>query len=524
MKKIQKGIALFVAMLLLATCLTGCGGNNSSAGYDETASFKLLLSKPASVSDELWEVTLQKLQSWSSVPIEVEELDAAGAADSISLQIASGNYPEVILSNFLNASDVSRYASQGVLVPLDDFINETDTPNIWKMFQENPETKAANYLPDGKMYSLPVLNEFEPNFLERVIFINKVWLDKLGLEIPKTTEELKEVLRAFKDGDPNGNGIADEIPMTFMQGHAYSCPEMMLSAWGYATKSGVYDSYTTVKGGDVFFAPMLDEWKEMVNYYRDLYAEGLLDMEAFTQTNETFVAKLQASTSKIGVFWSNTNPVANPEEYIAISPIGAEGYDIVWQKHPGIIGNRNVFSITTSCKNPKAVMKWIDHFYELENSLEFQYGVLGGAINKKNEQGVYTWNSAPDGKSLSTFIAENRPISSVPCYLPYEIFGKELELNDTMKGQAQNYELYKDYLTDEPWPRPYYSIEEANTLSELQTDIFSLVDSKLAKWVVGTDDVETDWDQYVQSLKKMGVDKLISVNQDAYDRFQNGIK
>lgn len=43
--------------------------------------------------------------------------------------------------------------------------------------------------------------------------INKVWLDKLGLEVPTTLAELKEVLIAFRDGDPNGNGIQDEIPM-----------------------------------------------------------------------------------------------------------------------------------------------------------------------------------------------------------------------------------------------------------------------------------------------------------------------
>ncbi len=525
MKKFLRSIALVMALLMLSACLSGCNGDNNNYGdYDETAGFKLRLTKNAGVSDELWEEALAKWQSWSKVPIEFEIASAAEATESLDLQIAAGAYPEVILSNAFNATDVSKHAANGILIPLDEFITEENTPNLWKMFQEHPETKAANYLPDGKMYSLPRYKGFLPGYLERVIFINKVWLDKLGLQVPTTIEELKMVLQAFKTGDPNGNGKNDEIPMTFLQGHAYSCPEMMLSAWGYATKSGVFDSYTTIKDGKVYFAPMLDEWKEMIEFYRDLYADGLLDFEAFTHTGEVFTSKLQANESRVGVVWSNMNPMFNREEYIAIGPISAEGYEPEWQINPGAIGLRNLFSITTACKNPKAVMNWIDHFYDVEVSLEFEYGVLGKALNYKNEEGKYTWNEPPAGVSLSTFINENRPFSSVPSYLPDEIFGDTLEISKDLEERVANYELYKDYITDEPWPRPFYSQDETNKLSELQTDIFSLVNEKMAKWIVGAEDVEAGWDAYIETLKRIGVDELVKINQGAYDRFQNNLK
>lgn len=523
MKNFTRVLTMMLALLMLATCLTGCNGS-TSGDYDETAGFTVQITKPAKISDEMWDAYLAELESWTDVPITWDIGSAADTGDSLSLRIAAGDYPDIVMSNGLSTSDVSNYAASGLLLPLDEFITEENTPNIWKMFEDNPQTKGANYLPDGKMYSLPQLIEFEPQYLERVLYVNKAWLDKLGLEVPTTIEDVKEVLKAFKTQDPNGNGDDDEIPMTFMQGHAFSCPETMLSTWGYSTKSGTYDSYCTVKDGKVKFAPMLDEWKEMLAFYRDLYAEGLLDMEAFTHTVENFSAKLSNPTSVVGMAWSKNNPFANTEEYIAIEPIRTEGVEPVWHIHPGIIGNRNVFSIFNTCKNPKAVMNWVDHFYELENSLRSEYGTLGYALNEKNEEGVYTWNEPPAGVSLSTFIQENRPQTGISVYLPGEIFGTTLELNNSLEEQATNYEVYKKYVTTEPWPRPYYSNEESSTLTELQTDIFTMVNEKMAKWIVGTEDLEAGWDKYIQDLKNIGVEKLVEINQDAYDRFQKGMK
>lgn len=520
-KNLIKVLTFTMALMLLVTCLSGC---KKSSEIDESAGFRVQIAKSSKVSDEMWEAYLKELESWSDVPITWDITSAADTKEALALRIASGDYPDIVMSNELNTSDVSNYAQSGVLIPLDEYITEENTPNIWKMFEENPKTKAANYLPDGKMYSLPQLIEFEPAYLERVLYINKVWLDKLNLEVPTTTEELKKVLKAFKTQDPNGNGKADEIPLTFLQGDAYSPPETMLSAWGYATKSGVYDSYCSVKDNKVVFAPMLDEWKEMLGFYRDLYADGSLDMEAFTHTGENFFAKLRNPTSVVGMVWAKTNPMANADEYIAIEPIRADGYDVVWQIHPGIIGNRNCFSIFNSCKNPKAVMHWIDKFYELENSLRSQYGTLGYALNKKNDDGVYTWNEPPAGTSLDAFIEENRPQSYIVAYLPENLFGDTLELNTTMQTQAKNYELYKKYITTEPWPRPYYNKEESEELATIQTDIFSMVNEKMAKWIVGTEDLESGWDMYIENMKNMGVERLVEINQNAYDRFQARMK
>ena len=92
--------------------------------------------------------------------------------------------------------DVIKYASQGMLIPLEDMIDEY-MPNLKKILDENPQYRKQITAPDGHIYSLPTINELNPTTHDKW-FINKTWLDNLGLEVPTTKEELEQVLLAFK--------------------------------------------------------------------------------------------------------------------------------------------------------------------------------------------------------------------------------------------------------------------------------------------------------------------------------------
>ena len=331
-----------------------------------------------------------------------------------------------------------------------------------------------------------------------------------------------EVLKAFKTEDPNGNGQADEIPMSFAEGSGFSYPEALLSCFGISAKHGVFDGFTSVKNGKVSFAPMTDEWKEMIKFYNKLYSEGLLDMECFTHNYNQFLAKLASPESKVGFVWSSTNPMLNADEYVAIEPIYAEGYEACWHMNPGIIGSRNLFSITTNCKNPKAAMKWIDKFYSAEASLQNLYGAVGRTFTV-DDSGKYIFNEPAEGESLSSMFTKNTVIAG-PAAIYADMIGTVVEQNDMWKEKAEIYKLYKDHTDQENWPRPYYSVDEANRFSELSTDIFSYVNEKKAKWIIGKDDVESDWDEYMAHLEKLGIKEMMKINQDAFDRYSENIK
>jgi putative aldouronate transport system substrate-binding protein len=59
---------------------------------------------------------------------------------------------------------------------------------------------------DGKMYGFP--NPGAMTYVDGLV-IRKDWLDKLGLEMPKTLDDFLAVAKAFTEQDPDGNGQKD---------------------------------------------------------------------------------------------------------------------------------------------------------------------------------------------------------------------------------------------------------------------------------------------------------------------------
>lgn len=125
------------------------------------------------------------------------------------------------------------------------------------------------------------------------LWYNGKWLEALGVEeLPKTTDEFYELLKRFKEEDPNGNGQADEIPLLDVK--MESSRPWLLAAFGIK-EWGIEEN-----NGKVRYAPMEEAYKEYLTYMHKLYEEGLLDSETFSQSDEQKKAKGQ--DSRIGVF------------------------------------------------------------------------------------------------------------------------------------------------------------------------------------------------------------------------------
>src|SRR5699024_10973892 len=138
---------------------------------------------------------------------------------TLNLDFASGDLDDIIFaagnSNFTADMEV-KYGEQGLIIPLEDLIEEY-APNIQKMFEERPDVKKSITTLDGHIYALPrvVKEGGTSSWYMSPFWYNGRWLDELGVdELPETTEELYDLLVRFRDEDPNGNGEADEIPLS----------------------------------------------------------------------------------------------------------------------------------------------------------------------------------------------------------------------------------------------------------------------------------------------------------------------
>src|SRR5699024_315051 len=135
-----------------------------------------------------------------------------------------------------------------------------------KMFEELPHVKEAITAPDGNIYALPQVNECYHCSYSQKLWIYQPWLDELGLEMPTTTDEFYEVLKAFKEDDPNGNGKADEIPLAGANSGAYVKIDQFLM------NSFIYNNYFNnaqhlyVDHGNIEAAFNKPEWKDGLEY------------------------------------------------------------------------------------------------------------------------------------------------------------------------------------------------------------------------------------------------------------------
>ncbi len=95
---------------------------------------------------------------------------------------------------------------------------------------------------------------------------------------------------------------------------------------------------------------------------------------------------------------------------------------------------------------------------------------------------------------------------------------------DAFSTYRSVYEMYEPYLDKETWPRPYYSPEDSDEISVIQTDIHNYVEEKKAEWILGRSDIDKDWNAYIKKLKEFGSDRYIEINQEAYDIFNESLK
>ena len=192
--------------------------------------------------------------------------------------------------------------------------------------EETPDMKKISTFPDGKIYSMPTRLPSRPKSRNQPV-INKAWLDKLGLKAPTTTEELYQVLKAFKEKDPNGNGKPDEIPYT----------ETGLNM-DFLNPFGITDinaSSMIVQDGKPVYFPTTDAYKEALIYTHKLYSEGLIDQELFTQDNTMTSAKWQNADIPIVGFSNQWTPDAVfgkwSDQYEAIAPIAGPDGNVISQ-------------------------------------------------------------------------------------------------------------------------------------------------------------------------------------------------
>lgn len=524
--KIRGLVALGLILALGATSLVGCSSDKGTTGEDTAVSEnfnkegKKIVNEPIVIT-ALTQIDplnkdynemniLNMFDEGTNVDVQYECIAANVWEEKKNLILASGEVPDIFFGGGLSNSDIAKYGSNGVFVPIEDLI-EAYAPNVKKLFEENPEFKKQATAADGHIYTLPYIDGFKPEDAVNHLFINKKWLDKLGLPVPTTTDEFAKVLKEFKEKDPNGNGQADEIPLSFRAKNAYN------GDFSLSGSFGVIDGLEgiMVKDDKIVFSPAEEGYKEYIKWANSLYTEGLMDAEVFTQEQGQYVAKGKADT--LGAFLQyNSVAMTNPEnieDWIALDPLKGPGGEQLWGN--SVKDNRGAkFAMTSANKNPEATIRWVDQFFSQEDdkAIEVHIGELG-VISEKNGEVFSIVNNDNNAKW------ENCPGPYAPGIVSTDVYENRLEQSPAAIKKVGFYEAYKPYL-GEQLPILSFTNEELDQTAIIKTDIKNYVDEMKAKWVTGQADVEADWAGYVDQLNKMGLADYVKIYSDAYDRYK----
>lgn len=531
------GLLLFTSLLAVTTALTGCSTNKGekepvkNEAVQETKEVVFPLEQPVDltmftvkhpqVKKDYSEMQFFKnMAEKTGVNVKWNLASTADGQEQMNLLFASDDLPDVFFGPYLmSTSDIVRYGSDGQIVPLDDMINEQLTPNIVKLFEQRPEYKAYVTAPDGHIYTIPMISETMENTIPDAMFINQKWLDKLGLAMPTTTDEFYEVLKAFKTGDPNGNGAADEIPFSVVNmKNAIQGPLSLAAAFGKTWPSGNASNFR-VEDGKIAFAPILEENRDFLTYINKLFKEGLIDQEIFTHDASVYAAKLNSSPSSVGAFFfwnASALPPETRDDYVIVPPLKGPSGETGWNRQDPN-NNPHGFSITKENKHPEITMKWFDELYETNTSLEATYGPFG--INLEKVDGGYTVVPSDD----PGFRYSESAGAQAPGAVLAETFSTAVPSPDAPADRKMEYvQLLKPFTDSVIFPRNLMiSLEDAELAKQWGIDVMAenaYLDQAIAKIVTGNDP-EGEWKKMVEQLKKYGLEDYTAMMQRNYDSY-----
>jgi putative aldouronate transport system substrate-binding protein len=472
-----------------------------------TGSKAPLADLPAMSLVKQWQKDTNVAIRWQNLPLDAYK-------EKKNLILASGDLPDAFYNSELSDSDIMTYGSNGTLIPLEGLIDKY-APNLKKVFERRPALKAAVTAADGHIYALPSAEELDLGSVPFFWSINTTWLKKLGLSMPQTIEQYHDVLTAFHTKDPNGNGKADEIPLSFMNN--WWCADV---GDLFAALSGMPDNvdHRIVRDDKVIYTAIQPEYRDAIAKLHQWYSEGLIDPESFTQNDKQYLAKGKTNPEVLGSYvWWETEEVVGPDrtkDYALMGPLQGPAGKLVGRSN-NVDYSRNAFAITRADKYPEATMRWVDRLYDPVMSAQVAWGPIGEGL-QKDSSGVLVATPLKAGEDAGERRQKIAP--NGPHVVLKEDFQSVVAPEPRAAQRAKDLQqIYLPYAEKQSYPLVFFTQDELARIGQIGTDVKAIVDEKRAAWIV-RGGIEQDWDGYVASLKQAGIDELVSIYQAAYDR------
>jgi putative aldouronate transport system substrate-binding protein len=542
MKKFTKILCLVLCLSLCASVLAACGPKAPEKDENQT-DFYIMGGMSALSAGYDSNVVLNELAQNAGITIEWDTMSDS-LSEQVNIRIAGEQLPDAFQGVGFSNYDISTYGADGVFIDLTPYINADVMPNLTKILEENPDIRAAITMSDGKIYGLPAAEQMgtggiglEEDYsiytVPQFSMINKAWLDQLGLPVPTTLDELYTALKAFKDNDMSatyyGNAPGSTIPMS--TGFDQWCwgQNVFYAGFGFTNwPNDVCNDLILNPDGNVEFVCVRDGYRDAVTYFNKWYAEGLMDIEMFSQSTSQLIAKCSQGQVGVATWWYIEEVMGDKSGDYVFLPIlsGPDGTYNVTVRTGGAVNSGNL-NVTSACGNPEALLKFYDQWYDGEVVMQLQYGPIGTFFTEQDDKGM--WISITDEEAREKFGKSAGELKGV-----HEVYGPKLILssyyNDYFYMEDRAIVRLQDLANS--WVEPYvtsmatypidcvFTAEELEVIDRYRADFESAVSEQEALWLKEGGPSDEEWDAYCQMLTdSCGMEELLKVYQAAYDRY-----
>ncbi|MCL2096202.1 MAG: extracellular solute-binding protein [Oscillospiraceae bacterium] len=529
-------ILVFVFVFILCG-LFSCRQTNAGDIINKSEDNRIVvrLAAPQNNYIEDFDTNLYKLwlEEQTGLKIEMTWLPLENAEQIASQQLLGGEGLPDAYVGFANLEifqphNLQEYINRGNIISLTSLI-ETYGEHIKELFAGFPEYNIRENMTsaDGHIYFMPGFGSSVIRKYRHMMWVNKNWLDELGLDPPETTEEFADMLRAFKNAYP------DKIPMSGTE-QAYSKQpyNFLFNAFIYNDEN---NSRLYPEDGKLVFSPVRNEWRNALLYMRGLYGEGLISPHTFTQDDRQFMQMANDPRDILGAFASPGITLVvqqnSPEilgRYIGIAPLtGPDGvrFTTVNSSAPRPAG-----VITSACRNPVEVFELFDLMLSEEASLIGRYGLRGTDWDFADEGDISIYGTPATIKLYNQLwnTLQNSHLAQITPYISHPKYSGGVTWDGSVTdGEYMNARSAMLHIGSEPpeyISRLLYLPGEEEQIQKIRAAAEVHTRESAVAFITGERDIYDDgeWEDYLAEFDAIGLEEFVRAAQAAYDRAGGG--
>lgn len=506
----KKFLALVLTLVMILTFVSGCGTKQVEQSSSTTAltntqqvtkveepyEFSVFRSTWTDLNDET-DLVINQLNKKLNIKIKVLTAPYETWIEKYNILVTSGQVPDLSITTGPGTMNFNAWTQQGIYLDITDLYPKY-CPDITKLIKNDIiEAHKIN----GKLYGVP-----KPSLSDSTFTIRADWLKNLNLQMPKTLDELYNVLKAFRDNDPDGNkkddtfGLHSEDTLNTIQ--------IIFGAFGCGVTPIVAENWIPDGTGKLTSAIMAPGMKDAIKYITKLYRDKILDQEWMMTKSQAYVDKVQKG--KVGLMSTSFQAmisdteakikVNDPKVELAILD-GVTGPNGKYE-HPYQKGFYMVSSISSKSKNPQKILEFLNYMMTQEGDDLIRYGVEGTTYKKEGGKVVLIPEAVKQygiegGHKFKQIIQP--AVLSIPGDDPR--IPKILEMAKV--------------LFDGPfYPAP---TSQPASLKEVATKQGAdFVKNSVTAIITGKGDPEVEWDKFIKSWRETGGDQLIKEINEIY--------